>query len=154
MSSEKPMLRQIEWGVENGPTSENAVLSLSTLFFWKFSFSIITCNKGSIRSTNYTNVQIHTSESTGVLYEGVFSLRVSLKLILLQPLEIISIRKGHVLWKQFCCSCMHIKITRNKSQLSKETTWVAKLLRCWSVCKCNDMQTWFSVVCWHIPPRF
>ena len=30
----------------------------------------------------------------------------------------------HVVWEQFCCSCMYTKTARNKSQLFKETTWV------------------------------
>ena len=36
------MLRQIEWGVQNGPITKKAVLSVSTLFFGKFWFSIRT----------------------------------------------------------------------------------------------------------------
>ena len=32
MPSQKPMLRQIEWGVQNGYITKNAVLSVSTLF--------------------------------------------------------------------------------------------------------------------------
>ena len=64
------------------------------------------------------------SKSAGVLYEGAFFLLVSLKLILLQLLETVSIRMCHVLWEKFCCSCMYTKIARNKSQLVKETTWV------------------------------
>ena len=126
---------------------------VSTLFFWKFCFSIRTCYKELIRSTNHPNVYNHRYESTGVLFECALSLQVSLKLILPQPLEMISIWMCHVLWKQFCCSCMYIKTARNKSQLFKEATQVVKLLCCWSACKCNDMQTWFSVVCWHIPHR-
>ena len=43
--SQKPMLRQIEWKVQNGPITMNAVLPISTLFFWKFCFSIRTCYK-------------------------------------------------------------------------------------------------------------
>ena len=94
------------------------------------------------------------SKSAGVLYEGAFSLLVSLKLILLQLLETVSIRMCHVLWEQFCCSCMYTKIARNESQLVKETTWVVIFLCCWLACKYNDMQTWFSVLCWHIPLCF
>ena len=32
MPSQKQMLRQIEWGVQNGYITKNAVLSVSTLF--------------------------------------------------------------------------------------------------------------------------
>ena len=37
---QKAMLRQIEWGVQNGPMTRNGVLPLTTLFFSKFDFSI------------------------------------------------------------------------------------------------------------------
>ena len=30
---EKPILSQIEWGVQNGPTTKNGVLPIPTLFF-------------------------------------------------------------------------------------------------------------------------
>ena len=39
------MLRQIEWGVQNGPITKNVVLPVSSLFFRKFCFSIRTCYK-------------------------------------------------------------------------------------------------------------
>ena len=147
------MLRQIEWGVQNGPITKNTIFPVSTLFFWKFSFSIRTCYKKLISSINYPNVHIHTfSKRWHFIWECFFP--VSLKLILLQLLETTSIRICHVLWEQFCCSCMYIKTARNKSQLFKETTWVVNFLHCWSACKCNDMQTWFSVLCWHIPLCF
>ena len=35
------MLRQIEWGVQNGPITKNGILSLTTPFFEKFNLSII-----------------------------------------------------------------------------------------------------------------
>ena len=34
------MLRQIEWGVQNGPITKNAVLPVTTKFFRKFNFSV------------------------------------------------------------------------------------------------------------------
>ena len=34
------------------------------------------------------------------------------------------------------------KMTRNKSHLFKETTWVITIVCHWSACKCNNMQTW------------
>ena len=45
-------------------------------------------------------------------------------------------------------SCIYTKGGRKRSQLFKETTWVVKQLRHWSVCKCNDVQTWFSMPFW------
>ena len=46
----------------------------------------------------------------------------------------------------FVVSCMYTKTARHRSQLFKETTWVAKPLRHWSTCKCNDMETCST---WH-----
>ena len=35
---QRPMLRQIEWRVQNGPITKNDVLPVTTLFFLKFCF--------------------------------------------------------------------------------------------------------------------
>ena len=56
---QKPMLRQIEWRVQNGPITKNGVLPVFALFFWKFNFSIRTFYKELIQSTTYQNVHIH-----------------------------------------------------------------------------------------------
>ena len=56
---QKPMLGQIEWGVKKGSITKNAVLPLTTLFFWKFNFSIRTSNKQLISRTNFPNAHIH-----------------------------------------------------------------------------------------------
>ena len=37
---QKPMLRQIEWGVQNGPIRKNGLLPVTALFFSKFCFSL------------------------------------------------------------------------------------------------------------------
>ena len=120
----------MEWGVQNGLITKNPVFPISTLFFWAFCFRIRTFYKELIWSTNYPNAHIHTSQKCWSFIWECFFLSVSLKLILLQPLGTISI--CHVLWEQFYCSCLYIKTARNNSQLFKETTWVVKLLRCWS----------------------
>ena len=39
---EKPMLRQIEWRLQNGPIIKSGVLPVTTLFFWKICFSFRT----------------------------------------------------------------------------------------------------------------
>ena len=36
LSYQKPMLRQIEWWVQNGPITENGVLTVTALFFENF----------------------------------------------------------------------------------------------------------------------
>ena len=51
---QKPMLRQIEWWVQNGPITKNRVLPVTTLPFWKFSFSLRTSCKELIWCTSYT----------------------------------------------------------------------------------------------------
>ena len=39
---QKPMLRQIEWRLQNGPITKSGVLPVTTLFFWKICFSFRT----------------------------------------------------------------------------------------------------------------
>ena len=39
------MLRQIEWGIQNGPVTNNGVSPVTTLFFRKFCFRLRTSNK-------------------------------------------------------------------------------------------------------------
>ena len=55
LSSEKPMLRQIEWEVQ-----KSGVLPVATLFFWKFCFSLRTSYNELIWCKNQLNVHIHT----------------------------------------------------------------------------------------------
>ena len=43
--SQKPMLRQIESWVQNGPITKKGVLPATSLFFLKFCFSLRTCYK-------------------------------------------------------------------------------------------------------------
>ena len=39
---EKPMLRQIEWWIQNEPFTKNRVLTVTTLFFWwKYKFVVL-----------------------------------------------------------------------------------------------------------------
>ena len=39
------MLRQMEWGVQDGPITKNGVLPVTASFFRKFRFSLRTSNK-------------------------------------------------------------------------------------------------------------
>ena len=55
---QKPMLRQIEWWVQNGPITKNGVLPVTTLFFWKCYFSLGTSYKELIWFTNDSNPHI------------------------------------------------------------------------------------------------
>ena len=55
---QKLMLRQTEWSVQNRPITKNRPLSVTTLFFWKFCFSLRTSYKELIWCTNDPNVHI------------------------------------------------------------------------------------------------
>ena len=57
---QKPMLRQIKWWLQNGPITKNGVLPVTTLFFWKFCFSLRTSYKELICCTNNPNAHICT----------------------------------------------------------------------------------------------
>ena len=83
---QKPTLRQIEWGVGNGPITKNGVLPVTTFFFRKFCFSLITLHKEVIWWTNYTNVHTHIWESVGVLLEDALSLWISLNSLFYHPI--------------------------------------------------------------------
>ena len=52
---QKPMLRQTEWWVQNEPITKNRVLPETTLFFWKFCYSLRTSFKELIWCTNDRN---------------------------------------------------------------------------------------------------
>ena len=54
------MLRQREWWVKNGPMTNNGVLPLTTLIFWKFCFSLGTSYIELIWCTNNPNAHVRT----------------------------------------------------------------------------------------------
>ena len=76
---QKPMLRQIEWWLQNGPITKNGVLPVTTSFFKKLCFSLRTSYKELIWCTNDPVPIFILFVSTGVLFDGAFSLWVSLK---------------------------------------------------------------------------
>ena len=57
---QKPMLRQIEWWVQNGPITKNGVLPVTTLFFRKSCFRLWAFCKELIWCTNDPNAHITT----------------------------------------------------------------------------------------------
>ena len=57
---QKPMLRQIEWWVKNGPIKKNGVLPVTTLFFWKLYFILRTSYNELTWCTNDPNAYIRT----------------------------------------------------------------------------------------------
>ena len=54
------MLRQIEWWLQNKPISKNGVLPVTTLFSWKFCFSLRNSHIDLIWYTNNPNTHIRT----------------------------------------------------------------------------------------------
>ena len=72
------MPRQIERIVHSRPIAKNGVLPVTTLFFWKFYFSIRISDKELIWCSNYQMPRLMPFVSAGVLLEGAFSLWVSL----------------------------------------------------------------------------
>ena len=72
-----PMLRLMEWGVQNGPIKKWLFVNIY-LFFGKFNFIIKTSNRQLIQGTNYLNVHIH-----------IFLKRLSFTLGCVFPLNIL-----------------------------------------------------------------
>ena len=66
-----------------------------------------------IWSINHPNVHIHTFRKRWSLIEDAFSLWVSLKRILLQPVKTISIQICHVLWVRFIVPAYSGRIEQN-----------------------------------------
>ena len=86
---EKPMLRQIEWWVQNGPITKNRVLPVTNSFFWKFCFSLRNSYKELIWCTNHSNAHIPTFWS--FIWRCFFP--VSLSMILIE--KILVKKEGH-----------------------------------------------------------
>ena len=55
---QKPLLKQIEWWVQNGPITKNRAFPVTNLFFWKFCFNWRTFYKELILCTNNPNAHI------------------------------------------------------------------------------------------------
>ena len=72
------MLRQIEKWVQNADITKNRVLPVTTLFFSKFCFSLRTLIKSwfDVPMTQMSILILFVSD--GVLFDGAFSLWVSL----------------------------------------------------------------------------
>ena len=80
LACQKPMLRQIEWRVQNGPITKKGVLPATTLFFWKFCFSLKTWYKELIWCTNQMSI-FKFFKGAGILFESAFSLWISLNML-------------------------------------------------------------------------
>ena len=72
------MLRQTEWWVQNVPITKNGILPVTNLFFWKFCFGLRPrINSWFDVPTTQMSIFI-LFVSAGVLFDGAFSLWVSL----------------------------------------------------------------------------
>ena len=101
LTYQKAMLGPIEWWVQNGPVTKDGVLPVTTVFFWKFCFSLRTSYKDLIWCNNDPNTQTHSYFLlAGVLFDGAFSLWVSLKNIYFQHLEKPYIMASSKTWTQ------------------------------------------------------
>ena len=72
---QKPVLRQIGWWVQNGPITKNEVLPVTASFFWKES---LIKSWFDVPTTQMCIFVLFVS--AGVLFDGAFSLRVSLSI--------------------------------------------------------------------------
>ena len=80
LSHQKSILRQTEWWVWNGPVSKNEVLLVTTLFIWKFCFSLRASNKESWFDVPATQMPIFiVFVSARVLFDSVFFLWTMIK---------------------------------------------------------------------------
>ena len=80
LTYQKPMLQQIELWVQNGPIRKNGVWPVTTLYFWKICFSL---KEPLIKRwfdvpTTQMPIFVHFV-GAGILFDGTFSLWVSLK---------------------------------------------------------------------------
>ena len=69
---QKPMSRQIEWWLQNGPITKSGVLPATTYFFWKICSSFKTSWKDLIWCTNNPNVKIRIFRKRWSLILGCF----------------------------------------------------------------------------------
>ena len=106
------MLRQIELGGQNGRITKNGILTLITLIFWKFCFSLRTSYIQLIWYSNYPNDHIHTFRKlwifVWVCFFPVSILNVSFYLLMIHKL--FKIRAWFVFWP---------KVKRFQSNTSK-----------------------------------
>ena len=70
--SQKPMLRQIEWWLQNGPITKSGVLPVTTLLFWKIFSSFTTSEKELIWCVSDPNVHIRICRKHWSLILGCF----------------------------------------------------------------------------------
>ena len=130
VSCQKPMLRQIESGVQNGPITKNGTLAVTALFFWKIYFILRTFFKVLILCPNYRNVQIHTFHKRWSFKWGcvfpVSILKVSLLLfyIILSIFMVLSFNmiftelQNHVLHCKFLIFIMRKKKAQNRQEFT------------------------------------
>ena len=95
---QKPMLRQIEWWIQNGPITKNGVLPVTTLFFWKFCFSLRISYKELIWCTNNPNICIRNfCKHWSFIWRCFFPVSI-LKWLRVEQLQNVDLRTLPHLW--------------------------------------------------------
>ena len=80
---QKPILRQIEWQLQNWPITKSGVFPVTALFFWRICFSFRTSWKELIWCTNDPNVHIRIFHKRWSLILGCFFPVIILNLVLI-----------------------------------------------------------------------
>ena len=99
----------IEWWVQNGPITKNGVLPITTLFFWKFCFSLRTSYKELILCTNDLKAHIRTFiKRWSFIWRFFFSVSILKEFILIEIKELDSaksFKEAIKQWKLESCLC-------------------------------------------------
>ena len=103
---QKSMLRQVQWEVQNGPITKNEVLSVTTLFFWKFCFGLRTSYK-ELKvhiHVHYSKVHIHTFRKRWSFIWGCFFFMNILQVQFFVQQKVSEIIQGSLDFQTSCCN--------------------------------------------------
>ena len=140
---QKPMLKQIKWWLQNGTITKNRDLPVTTLFFWKFCFTLRTCYTEFIFCTNNPNAHICTfCKCWSFIWRCFF------------PVSILKIKELQQETNELHNNCKKRQKVNNKMNLMEYLVFWAHALQrgknifrqritCWRVQKWN-----FSVYLW------
>ena len=116
-----PMLRQIEWRLQNWPTTNSGVLPVTALFFWEICFSFSTSCKELIWCTNDPNVHIRIFRKSWSLIFGCFFPVSILKFTYFYIVKIWTLKIGVLLKKISKKPFTAIKTTtKDKNDMSQQ----------------------------------
>ena len=108
---QRPMLRQIEWWVKNESILRNRVLLVTTLFFWKFCFSLRTSFKELIWCTNEPKAHIRTfCKRWSFIWQCFFSVSILNRPSIILSLEIEKSSKHEEKLQHWRCSWIAVSL--------------------------------------------